>query len=59
MVNKFVDKRPRVYLCGPVPENNLPSEISFLYFRLKIIIDMVLHRLIGVISPETRCCKGF
>jgi hypothetical protein len=44
---------------GPIPENNLPSEISFLYFRFKIIISMVLHGLIGAISPETHCCKGF
>jgi hypothetical protein len=35
------------------------NKFSFLYFRPKIIINMVLRRLIGAFSSETRCCKGF
>jgi len=35
------------------------TESTFVYFRYKIIIEEVLHPLIGGKWPETRYCKGF
>src|ERR1700722_12938338 len=39
--------------------NNPFTESTFVYFRYKIIIEVVLHPLIGGKRPETRYCKGF